>query len=99
MPVIQSIYEEFFNQAVEVIGVSVEHENALNVPDFVKRKGFTYPIALDGKTISKVYKVTQFPTMYIIDKKGKIIFAGSGEDLDKKKDAIVQLIQKALLTD
>ena len=98
MPAVQWIYDHFKNRDVEVIGVSVEMENAVDVPGYINRKGYTYPIALDGKTIAGDYKVTQYPTIYIIDKKGKIIFAGAGEELEKKKDGIIQIIQKALLT-
>ena len=96
MPAVQSIYENFKNQPVEVIGVSVEMEDAIDVPKYVKTKGYTYPIALNGKLIAKDYKVTQYPTIYIIDKKGRIIFAGPGEELQKNKEVIIQLIQKAL---
>ena len=69
MPAVQWIYDHFKNRDVEVIGVSVEMENAVDVPGYINRKGYTYPIALDGKTIAGDYKVTQYPTIYIIDEK------------------------------
>ncbi len=96
MPHVQSIYDHFKDQPVEVIGVSVEMENAVDVPAYVKRLGYTYPIALNGKIISKDYKLSEFPTIYILDKNRKIIFAGRGDDLEKKKDIIIQVIQSAL---
>ena len=98
MPAVQSLHEYFKDQPVEIIGVSVEPENAVDVPAFVKRKGYTYPIALEGKNISKAYNVSQFPTIYIIDQKGKIIFAGPGENLEKEKDQVKHIIQQALLS-
>ena len=53
MPAVQAIYDHFKDQPVEVIGVSVEMENAIDVPAYIKMKGYTYPIAFDGKLIAR----------------------------------------------
>jgi len=96
MPEIQAIYDHFKGKNVEVIGVSVETESAADPLGFVKRKGFTYPIALKGHTITAAYKVKEFPGVYIIGKDGKIIHAESGGNRENFKEDIIGRIEKAL---
>lgn len=97
MPDIQSIYDHFKGKAVEVIGVSVEPEKAADPVDFMKKRNFTYPIIIDGVTITKPYKVVEFPTIYVIDKKGNIIHAEHGGNRENFKDDIISKIEKALM--
>lgn len=96
MPDIQAIHDEFKNKDVAIIGVSVETESAADPAAFVKRKGFTYPIALDGKTITKDYKVVQFPSIYIVGKDGKIVHAEHGGNRENFREDIIRIINKAL---
>jgi len=96
MPEIQSIHEYFKDAPVEVIGVSVEMEKAANPVAFVKKKGYTYTIALDGRKITEAYKVIQFPSVYIIDKSGKIIHAEHNINRSNFKDDIIARINAAM---
>lgn len=97
MPDIQAIYDHFKSKDVEVIGVSVEMEKAVDPIAFAKRKGFTYPIVVNGETISKSYKIVQFPGVYIIDKTGKIIHAEHGANRENFKEDIIKRIEGALM--
>jgi len=96
MPDIQAIHEKFKDQPVEVIGVSVETESKADPGAYVKRKGYTYTIVLDGHKITKDYKVVQFPTIYIIDKKGDLIHAEHSGNRDGFKEDIIKKIQSVL---
>jgi peroxiredoxin len=96
MPDIQAIHDQFKNKNVTVIGVSVETESAADPAAFVKRKGFTYPIVLDGKTITKDYKVVQFPSIYIIGKDGTIVHAEHGGNRENFKEDIIRIINAEL---
>jgi len=96
MPEIQAIYEKFAGQPVEVIGISVEFEKAADPSAFVKRMGFTYPIALDGKPVADKYNVKAFPSVYLIDKHGKIIHAEHSGGRENFKEDMINRINKAL---
>lgn len=96
MPDIQAIYDHFKNENVIVIGVSVETEKAADPLTFVTRKGYTYPIALNGNTITKAYNVQEFPTVYLIDKKGNIIHAEHGGARENFKEDMISKIEYAL---
>jgi thioredoxin-related protein len=37
-----------------------------------------YTVLLGGKDVSKDYHISGYPTMYLIDKNGKIVYAISG---------------------
>ena len=96
MPEIQAIHDYFKNKQVEIIGVSVERDAKADPVGFVKKKGFTYPIVLNGASITEGYKVQIFPSLYIIDKQGKIIHAEHSGGRENFKDDIIARINKAL---
>jgi peroxiredoxin len=96
MPEIQAIHETFKGQPVTVIGVSVETEKNADPLGFVKSKGYTYPIVLNGHNITKDYKVQVFPSVYLIDKKGNIIHAEYGGNRANFREDLVNKIKKAL---
>jgi peroxiredoxin len=96
MPDIQAIADHFKDAKVTVIGVSVETEQATDPAGFVKRKGFTYPIALNGKSIAAAYKVMIFPSVYIIDQTGMIVHRESGTGRENFKEDMIEKIQNLL---
>ncbi|MDB5232938.1 MAG: thiol-disulfide oxidoreductase [Chitinophagaceae bacterium] len=96
MPDIQAIHEQFKGKDVQVIGVSVETEPGAKPFDFVKKKGFTYTIVADGNKITERYKVKQFPSVYLIDKTGKIIHAEHTSNPESFKKDMVARIEAVL---
>ena len=96
MPDIQFIYEKFKDQPVEVIGVSVETEKKADPAAYIKKKGYTYTIVLDGHKITKDYKVVQYPSIYIIDKTGTIIHAEHSGNREEFKEDLIKRIETAI---
>jgi peroxiredoxin len=96
MPEIQAIHDHFKGELVEIIGVSVEMEKAADPVAFIKKKGYTYSIVLDGHKIAGAYKVIQFPSVYIIDKSGKIIYAEHSINRSNFKEDIIAKIKTAI---
>lgn len=73
MPSIQKLYEDSDKDKFVILAVDVR-ENEKKVKDFVKRKGYTFPILFDGDgKVARKYRVRAFPTTYIIDQKGKVL--------------------------
>lgn len=71
--------EEFLRQkkhpSLAIIGITNEDEAA--VRHFLREHSFTYPILLDEKgVVITDYRITGFPTLVVIDKKGTVRFAG-----------------------
>lgn len=96
MPEIQAIHDLFKNDPVEVIGVSVETEKSADPTGYMKRKGYTYTTLLDGKKITKDYKVAEFPSIYLIDKNGVIIHAEHGGNREDFKEDLIKRIKLAI---
>ncbi len=96
MPDIQAIHDHFKGKQVVIIGVSVETEKAADPIAFVKRKGFSYPIALNGHSITKAYQVNVFPSVYIIDQNGNIVHAEHSGGRENFKEDIILKIEKLL---
>ena len=78
LPILQKIYEEYNdkdknkNKGFVFIAVN-SREDRDAVQRYIEKEGFTFPVALDndGK-VGDLYKVEAYPTMVLIDKKGKI---------------------------
>lgn len=96
MPDIQAIYDLFKNEQVVIMGVSVETEKNADLVGYMKRKGYTYTTLTDGSKVTKDYKVSEFPSIYLIDKDGIIIHAEHGGNRENFKEDLIDRIKKAL---
>jgi len=93
MPIVQRLHEKY-GDALTVLAVALDGEPLKNsIVGFVKQEGYTFRILideLDGKEMFKVadpYGVGGTPTIYLVDRGGKIALAKVGrfkeEDLEK----------------
>lgn len=100
MPVVQKLYEKYKERGLNVLAVALDGEPLKNsIVGFVKQEGYTFRILideLDEKEMFKVadpYGVAGTPTIYIMDKAGKVVFARAGrvkeEDLDKALQSVL----------
>jgi peroxiredoxin/outer membrane lipoprotein-sorting protein len=90
MPNIQKLWDKYKSKGVVVFGVNIS-ENADPIK-FMKDNNYTYHLLLSGDQVATTYKVDGIPTMYVIDKTGKIVFAqsGVGDNYAEKLDAAVK---------
>lgn len=78
MPGLQKLHEDLPVTEVAILGVS-SFENADSDPaGFMEDKGFTYPLLLNGEDITDDYTVTGFPTVYVIDRDGTVLYVEDG---------------------
>lgn len=79
MPTIQKLYDQFRNYPdFRLIAVS-EDQNQAAVAPFIERNGYQFPVLLDpGNQVSGAYGVSGFPSTFIIDRTGRIIWNCSG---------------------
>ena len=106
MPEIQSLYTKYKDQGCEVIGISLDDvaspadkDKVTQAVEKVKQSlGVTYPTAL-GATIPDLSSKFQFgniPTLYVIDKQGKIRDVEQGWDPENSLTKLNQLIRQLL---
>ncbi len=99
MPALSKIYNEYKNKGLMVFGLnSVDnHPRSLGyLKTFLGNRKISYQIVLTKSTVDFRYKINDYPTMYIIDKEGKIAYADNGfnqEKLSRLKAKVKQLIQ------
>ena len=93
MPIVQKLHEKY-RDALTVLAVALDGEPLKNsIVGFVKQEGYTFRVLideLDGKEMFKVadpYGVGGTPTLYLVDRAGKVAFMKIGlfkeEDLEK----------------
>jgi len=93
MPIVQKLHEKY-RDALTILAVALDGEPLKNsIVGFVKQEGYTFRVLideLDGKEMFKVadpYGVGGTPTLYLVDRAGKVAFMKIGlfkeEDLEK----------------
>jgi thiol-disulfide isomerase/thioredoxin len=95
MPQWQKFYDAHKAQGFELIAVSIdEDENELKKQ--AKERGFTFPMAwrFDDKTDDNFGDVIGTPTLYIVDKNGKIAWTKRGRVTPEQLAAVVEPLLK-----
>lgn len=98
--------KDFAEDQVQIIGVHTpetpDEANLQNVATQVKKTGIKYPVAADSdRETWKAYSNRYWPTVYVIDKQGRIRYRWEGE-LEYRKvdgDRIVRAKIKELLAE
>jgi peroxiredoxin len=95
MPNVIKVYSEFRKKGFEIIGISLDSDEA-QFQNFIKDNEMSWPQIYDGKGwasgIGQLYAVSSIPATYLIDKKGNIRFKNvRGEQL---RHAVQQLVNE-----
>ena len=72
LPEFEHAYQKYKGR-VEFIGVAMESGQPAQVADMAKRFRLSYPIVLGVPEVSQAYKVSSFPTTFILDAQGTIV--------------------------
>lgn len=98
-PQIEKIYEKYAGK-IQIIGINSYDNNDKNLkkmPKFLEFNPIKYSILLTEKDIPDSYKVSGWPTFYIIDQQGKISYStpGYSEKLFEELDVVIgKLVDK-----
>jgi len=92
MPEIQQLHELYAGKGVKIFGISCQEPSSADPRKFMDNKGFTYQLLVQGDEVAKHYKVKGFPTLYIIDKEGKVIssMVGYSDNMYEKLKKIIE---------
>ncbi len=95
IPELEALYKKFKDDGFVVVGIDPVDKKIPELEKFVSKTGISYPVLLSGKEIPKMWNVSSYPTIYILDTSGKIIYSivGYGEGI---KDEIERIITKLL---
>jgi thiol-disulfide isomerase/thioredoxin len=91
-PTLQKLHKKYNNKGLNIIGIDpYDTKEKDDIDNFLAKHGVTYTILLGGEDVAKEYHVSGYPTIYLIDKEGKIIFTqvGYGENTADKIEKII----------
>ena len=72
IPFLVSLYEEYGDQGLVVIGVGLDQGGASVIAPFVEANDVTYTILVGNQTMSRDYKVSSIPMTLTIDRDGRV---------------------------
>ena len=74
LPILQSLHEKFKDRGVVVVGIDPYDDPAKDeMATFLSKRGITYMVLFSDHELSKAYRVHAFPTLFILDRDGKIV--------------------------
>ncbi len=84
LPYVTQLYAKYRDRGLVVVGVHTPEfpfeRSAANVQAALKRHGITYPVAQDNESQTwNAYGNHYWPSQYIVDQSGKIVFHHDGE--------------------
>lgn len=99
LSVLQKIQEKYWNSSLEVAAVSLDGAALKSTVDgFVKQERYAFRVLLDeesGRQLFRVadsYHVTEMPTVYVVDGRGRVAFAGKGRIPKETLEEAVQAV-------
>lgn len=96
MPGMETIWQKYKDQGLVIAAVSVDEGSRGRIETFSKLFDLSLPILLDPESkVSDLYKVSNMPTSFLIDRDGKIISRIVGTD-DWTSPEAIQLVEKLL---
>ena len=93
LPRLQPLYEKYKDQGFEIIAVDGKSDTE-RATKFIEENGLTYTLLEDAEgdsaITSKVFKVRGYPSSFLIDREGKVMYfhfgfeAGDEEHLEEE---------------
>ncbi|MCF6241025.1 MAG: TlpA family protein disulfide reductase, partial [Bacteroidales bacterium] len=86
MPALSGLYDEFKDKGLLILGLnSVDNRphSLSNLDKFLQKRKISYPVIMTQPTVGLMYKIKGYPTMYLLDKSGKIVYVEVGFNEEK----------------
>lgn len=92
LPILEALSQKYKNKGLRVIGIDPYDKKDDEIITLLAKIGVTYSVCVGGKDVVKDYHIISYPTMYLIDKTGKIIFIQEGceKDIEAKLEKIIK---------
>jgi thiol-disulfide isomerase/thioredoxin len=100
VPALSAFYKEYQDKGLKIFGLnSVDNQprSMDNLRRFLKKREVSYEIILTRPEVDMQYRINGYPTMYVIDKEGKIAWVEIGfeqEKFTKMKEKVLKLLEE-----
>ena len=96
MPGMETLWKKYKEQGLVIAAVSVDEGSRGRIETFTKLFDLSFPVLLDPESkVSDLYKVSNMPTSFLIDRNGKIVSRIVGTEEWTSPEAI-QLVEELL---
>ena len=85
---LNKLYEKYKDKNFELLSIN-SYDGIENINFFYNKYGLKYPVLTNGKSILEKYGVNAFPTIFILDKEGKIVYSDILSDDRNKIESII----------
>lgn len=92
IPGINEIQETYKNKGLLVFGVEFQRPDSLGLSEYIAKAKIKYPTLHSGKKVALKYGVSVGPTVFLINKAGKIVYANIGF----QKEGLIKAIKENL---
>jgi peroxiredoxin len=72
IPFLVSLYEEYNDEGLEVVGIGLDRGGAKVLAPFVEANDVTYTILVGNEDVSRAYGVSSIPMTLMIDRDGRV---------------------------
>jgi peroxiredoxin len=92
LPAMQSLHDKYKDKGLTVVGIDPYDEKDSDIAEFLGKRNINYTILLCDKTLPTKYLVSGYPTVYVLDKDGKILSTHSGYSptMEEELEAIIK---------
>lgn len=96
LPFLQSIHEKYKDRGVVLLGIDPYDDPVKDeMADFLAKRGITYTVLFSDRQLPDAYHIAAYPTLFFIDRDGKIAKVQSGYH-PTLETAIEEQLQKML---
>lgn len=96
LPTLQRIHEKYKEQGVVVIGIDPYDDPVkADMADFIEKRSVGYTVVFSDRELPQKYRVTGYPTLFFINREGKIVKYHEGFSASMEEEVEKQ-IQKML---
>ena len=93
MPELQKLQAKYAKQGVTVVGVAVDGSDA-EIAAAVRQAGVKYAVVIDrDRKVGAAYQVYLLPTLYVLDKSGKVVLAETGFNGRRVEQALAKALK------
>jgi thiol-disulfide isomerase/thioredoxin len=94
LPVLQSLHEKYKDKGFVMIGIDpIDDPEKDEMADFLAKRGITYTILFSERELSDTYRIAGYPTLYFLNREGKIAKMDIGFKKGKEEELEAELVK------
>ncbi len=95
IPMLNNLNEKYGDKGLLIVGIDNVDPKNERFYEFIKERKIAYPVAISENSLTKDFKVGSYPTLFLMDNTGKLLFTASGFGAKSEKE-IDELIDSLL---